>query len=181
MMRRMATRYGLNPTMFAERIVRPLLADLDKRVRGLWSLAAERLVLGTAMHESHLRFLRQIRGPAIGIFQMEPATWQDIRLHYLSRRHVLRNAVDDWAIGEPDPDEMEGNLYYAAAMCRVHYWRVPERLPDADDARGLTEYWKCYYNTPKGRGTVAQALPHFERAIAVFRHIDLKLETELNA
>ncbi len=47
---------------------------------------------------------------------------------------------------------MVGNLYFAAAMCRLRYWDVPERLPDADDVRALARYWKRWYNTEQGAG-----------------------------
>jgi len=173
----MATRYGLDPAMLAGRILRPLLQYLDARVPGLWSPAAERLVLGTAMQESHLRYLKQIQGPAIGICQMERATWQDLR-RWLARRHVLRHAIDDWAIGEPDADEMEGNLYYALAMCRAHYRRVPAALPPANLPGQLATYWKAHYNTAAGKGRVADAMPHFVKADAVFKDIDMKQAQE---
>lgn len=155
--------YGLDPIQFATRIVRPTLLDI-----GLYSPAAERLVLGTAMQESRLQYLKQIRGPAIGICQMEAATYRDIRINYLAFQPELRQAVDAWAISEPDADEMEGNLYFAVSMCRVHYRRVKEKLPMAIDANGLASYWKRHYNTALGSGTALQALPHFRRAIEVF-------------
>jgi hypothetical protein len=49
---------------------------------------------------------------------------------------------------------MHGNHFYAAAMCRVFYLRVPERLPQADDSAAMARYWKRYYNTHLGKGTV---------------------------
>ena len=51
-------------------VIRPALRALD-----LWSPAAEDLVLGTAAQESGLAYLRQIGGgPALGLWQIEPAT-----------------------------------------------------------------------------------------------------------
>ncbi len=46
------------------------------------------------------------------------------------------------------------DLAYATAMCRVHYWRRPEPLPNAGDPEGMGEYWKQHYNSPLGKGTV---------------------------
>ena len=57
------------------------------------------------------------------------------------------------------------NLGYATAMCRVHYRRVLEPLPGADDIPGLAEYWKQHYNTPLGRGTVGEFADKFERYV----------------
>ncbi len=159
----MTTVYGLDPRQFAFRIVRPLLRDI-----GLSSFAAERLVLGTGMQESRLRFMQQLRGPALGVYQMEAATYQDIRANFLARDTSLRRAIDAWAIRAPDPEEMEGNLYFATGMCRAHYRRVAADLPAPSDAAGLAQYWKRYYNTALGKGTVAEALPHFQLAIEIF-------------
>lgn len=159
----MATIYGLDPRQFAFRIVRPLLKDI-----GLGSNAAERLVLGTAMKESLLRYMQQIRGPAIGVYQMEAPTFKDIRENFLARALEIRRRVDAWAIGTPDAQEMEGNLYFATAMCRAHYRRFSEDLPRQNDALGMATYWKRYYNTSLGKGTVEEALPHFQLAIDIF-------------
>ena len=50
--------------------------------------------------------------------------------------------------------DLETNDLYACAMCRIHYQRVREPLPDADDLEGQAAYWKAHYNTPLGAGTV---------------------------
>jgi hypothetical protein len=45
----------------------------------LASLNAIQLLMGTAAQESHLgTYLKQINGPALGVFQMEPNTEIDI-------------------------------------------------------------------------------------------------------
>lgn len=157
--------YGLDVDHVRLSIIRPVLRTLD-----LWSEAAENLVLGTALQESHLIALHQYRGPAMGVFQMEPATHADIHANYLVYLPELHKRVNRFAgyfyAGElPDPVEMIGNLYYACAMCRVHYRRVAENLPAATDAGALASYYKRHFNTTRGKATVAQALPHFYRAV----------------
>lgn len=144
-------------------IIVPVLKHL-----GMYSEAAANLVLGTAIQESGLHHLVQMGGgPARGIFQMEPATHDDLWLNYLSYRPALVQKINDlelpnWYEGH-DADEMEGNLYYAAAMCRLQYYRRPETLPDALDIRGLAEYWKAFYNTANGSGTVEEFLKNWNR------------------
>lgn len=156
----MATDYGLDTTQFRVRIVRPVLVQLD-----LWSISAENLVMGTGMHESHLSYLQQIKGPARGVFQMEPATYKDIWANFLAYQPDLSKRVTAFAIGIPDAEEMEGNLYFAVAMCRTFYRRLKAALPPAGNALAMAQFWKLYYNTPLGKGTVEQAFPHFERAV----------------
>lgn len=132
-------------------VIRPACEGLD-----LYSLAAEELLLGTACQESQCgRYLHQLgKGPALGIFQMEPATHDDIWRNFLSGHDALESKVV-YTNGSR-ADEMVWNLRYAAAMCRIHYYRVKEPLPAASDLRGQAEYWKKHYNTLGGAGTVAE-------------------------
>lgn len=151
--------YGLDPQHFRTLIIRPVLTQLQ-----LHSPAAENLLLGTALQESQLKYLKQLgAGPALGALQMEPATHDDIWHNYLAYQPDLVSKLKSItrAIGPGNAAEMIGNLYYAVAMARVHYRRVAAPLPAAIDARGLAAYWKQYYNTPGGAGTVEEALPHF--------------------
>ena len=134
----------LNIAHFRAFIIRPTLEHLD-----MHSEAAENLVLGTALQESNLTHLQQLGGgPALGLFQMEPATERDILETYLSRREDIAKKL-------PADRDLIGNLKYATAMCRIHYWRVPEPLPHADDADGMAAYYKQFYNTAEGEATEA--------------------------
>lgn len=143
-------------------VVRPALRTLGQ---GFASEAAEQLVLGTAAVESGFRWLHQVgEGPAVGLFQMEPATYRDTWSNFLDHRPGLRLAVSSLAsraAGDPPPaDEMAWNLRFAAAMCRIHYYRKPDPLPRARDVAGMADTWKRLYNTSRGAGTIDD----FERA-----------------
>ena len=161
--------YGLDTKQFRLHVVRPVLTRIK-----LWSTAAENLVMGTAQHESHLRYIDQVDkadvpGPAFGVCQMERRTHEDIYRNFLGNQRSLKRAVVELAsyfVGEfPDATEMTWNLAYAVAMCRVFYRRVDQALPSAQRPDLLCQYWKTYYNTRLGRGTIEQALPHFEHAV----------------
>ena len=156
-------RYGLDVVQLREEIIRPALLHI-----GLYSKAAENLVLGTALTESRARYLRQLGGgPALSIWQIEPLTHHDLHNNYLNGRRELRGLVYDLMTDSAANDfdgELVGNLMYGAAMCRVFYRRIPARLPDEQDAQGMSRYWKKYYNTHLGAGTIEKALPHFEVA-----------------
>jgi hypothetical protein len=139
-------------------VIRPVAEFLE-----MDSVAAQNLLIGTALVESGLRHLEQLGGgPALGVYQMEPATHDDIWRTWLAHRPKIRAEVRTWRIGGRGASEMAGNLYYATAMARVHYWRDPQPLPDATDIRGLGEYWKRVWNTEQGAGTV-------ERFVDVYR------------
>lgn len=140
----------ISVTQFRELIVRPALQSI-----GLYSISAEELVLGTALQESRLTYIKQLgRGPALGFFQMEPATFSDIWVNYLKYNRALGERVEKLAITPAtDPNNLIYSLPFAAAMCRVHYLRVPEALPEQGDYEGQAEYWKEHYNTFLGAGT----------------------------
>jgi len=139
---------------------------------GMYSIAAEQLVLGTICQESRGVYLKQLGGgPALGICQMEPSTHKDIWLNYLKyQRDIVKDlagyisaaAEDVYAVaGYPDHDELISNLKYAVAMCRVHYWRKPNSLPKANDISALASYWKQFYNTVKGAGKTEEFINNF--------------------
>lgn len=151
----------IDPLQFRALIVRPALQALE-----LHSPAAENLVMGTAAQESRLQFLHQLGGgPALGVFQMEPATHSDIWTNYLRHRPRMVDKVLDaieYDGRRPGAWRMVHDLRYAAIMCRLHYRRVPEKLPDAYDIEALAVYWKRYYNTAQGRGTVDEFMQNYE-------------------
>lgn len=160
--------YGLDPAQFNEYVVQPACVKL-----GVYSVASVQLVLGTAMHESELRWLDQIDdrgvpGPAYGLFQMEAATHSDIWNNYLEYRYHLKKPLQQVLGHSARIEDLRTNLIYAAMMCRICYLRKPG-MPEAYNARNLAEYWKNHYNTSLGKGTVEKAIPHFQRAVEIVR------------
>lgn len=151
-----------------EHIVKPTLTEL-----GLYSLAAERLVMGTITQESDATYIKQLgNGPALGLAQMEPATHDDIWRNFLKYKPALSERVlrlaslgSIQANATPHSNQLITNLAYAVAMCRIHYYRRPEALPEADNIEALGQYWKEHYNTHKGKGTVSEFIEHFPNEI----------------
>jgi hypothetical protein len=143
----------LDPHSFRRFVIRPALTRL-----GLHSPAAEALLLGTALAESGLSALVQSGGgPALGVYQIEPATHADIWRNYLATRPVVAARVLSLAAaGLGQPAQLVWNLGYATAMARLVYRRRPEPLPAAEDIPGLAAYWKAHFNTAAGKGTAAE-------------------------
>lgn len=149
----------IDPIHLRTYVIRPVLKDL-----GLWSERAEQLLLGTACQESQCgRWLRQIgEGPAVGIYQMEPATHNDLWNNFLDHRESIARKVHMHVVGlGPTAEQMAGNLYYATAMCRVHYLRVPQPIPATLSEQA--EYWKRFYNTELGKGRVEDYISNWAR------------------
>jgi hypothetical protein len=153
---------GMDATVFRDTIVKPALVGLDQ-----WSEWAEKLIMGTAAQESHLISTRQVdSGPALGYFQMEPATYDDCWTNYIDFRAALKAKVlaVRAAPGTHQAADLETNPKHAAAMARVRYMRVLESIPT--DGQGIARYWKTYYNTPLGAGTVADFIANWNRYLA---------------
>ena len=156
---------GLDAEQLAKYVIRPTLEYI-----GWHSPVAEQLVLGTAITESRLRFLKQLgSGPALGIYQMEPATFRDLIKNYLRYRpeYQLIEHLRDRRLTTKS-EELIYNLAYATAMTRAHYRRVSEPLPPEGDAWLLASYWKAHYNTHLGAGDPHEAQAHFQVAIDTF-------------
>ena len=155
---------GIDLSQLKGLIVRPSLASL-----GLDSPAAENLLTGTALAESGCRFLHQIDGPALGLWQMEPATHEDCWENFLRfpAQSRLATALHRMVAADlPSADQLVTNLRYACAMARVRYYRSPHALPDADDAEALSAFHKTVYNTSAGAADAARNVPLFAAAIA---------------
>lgn len=149
---------SLNVPQFARFVVGPTLKHM-----GLDSLAARRLVVGTMLAESLGQFLDQVTrpgdvtiGPAFGLYQIEAATFRDLRNNYLHYQPTLTARLQALEAEAPEPLlQLVTNLAYATAICRLIYYRRPEALPAADDLDAIATYWKRFYNTVLGTGTIA--------------------------
>lgn len=132
-------------------IITRVLTDME-----LQSPAAIQLLLGTAAVESNLgTYLQQIKGPALGVFQMEPTTLIDIWANYLAYRPLLVDKIKSITNRHKASEyALEVDIGYQIAMARVHYLRAPEALPKENGIEGLAYYWKRYYNTSQGRGSI---------------------------
>jgi hypothetical protein len=158
----------IDPAQLLDHVIRPVLKEM-----GAWSIEAERLVLGTACAESECgRWLKQRGGgPALGIYQCEPATHQDCWVSYLQFKPALARKVLRWSTSAglgwppevPEPSELTGNLFYATAICRVHYLRDPEKIPDTLMGQALA--WKRCYNSFAGKGTVDGYIRQWQRFV----------------
>ena len=155
-----------NYTQFKACIVDSTLLDID-----LYSPEASILLLATMAQESNFgTYLHQIRGPAISPYQIEPATHKDIWDNYLKYRPELAanlaNIVTPMYFRASHikvfyEKALLTNLSYSTAIARIKYYRVKEKLPEIHPI-AMGEYWKHYYNTPDGIGTVAEFVENWK-------------------
>lgn len=124
----------------------------------LASPGAVNLVLGTCAQESRFgTYLRQLGGgPALGVFQMESATFDWLRETYRVKWPELS---DKLAL------EMVWDLRLATIMCRLRYLPDAQAIPEADDLRGLATYYKRVYNTRLGAATVEEFEENYRKYV----------------
>ena len=119
---------ALDAKQLRELVIRPALMEIE-----LWSEAAEELVLGTAIVESRLSFIKQLgSGPALGLWQIEPDAHRDVYRNFLEYREGVYDQVMSLsAPGQTFEENLTSNMQYGAAICRLCYYRAPEaRLED---------------------------------------------------
>ena len=153
--------HGIDPSHFMQYIIRPSLIKIN-----LYSDDAAILLLGTAVHETSLgRFLHQLAGPALGVYQIEPDTHVDIWENYIEFRAKMRKDIlkiyPDVA-GNVDNNKLIYDLQYATIIARLVYRRVPEKLPNRHDVIAQAEYWKIHYNTLLGKGYKSRYIQNME-------------------
>lgn len=140
-------------------IIESTLKEFD-----MYSQDAVNLLLGTAAQESGFgKFIRQLNcGPARGIFQMEPATFQYL-LKYVKNKGIEEQIKSSCNCIQLIPESLEYNLKLAIVFCRLRYLVVNEPLPS--DLKGYAAYWKKYYNSVLGAGTEEQFIKHYKKYV----------------
>jgi len=139
-----------------ENLIQRTLKDFDP---ALYSLAALNLELGTSAQESAFGtyFRQKGGGPALGAFQIEPPTFR-----WLQR--VWKKTypeIADWRF-----EELEWCLRKSIIMARLRYRVVRAPLPPAADVHAMAKYWKKWFNTYKGHGTVKEFEKNYRRYVA---------------
>jgi len=123
---------------------------------------ARMLLLATAAIESKCgHYIKQVGGPAMGIWQMEPDTLHDIydncdalatnntKLYHILDSLDLFNVTHNEDLAE----SLVISPMYACAMARLKYSMDPKPLPECNNIRQVYDYYKRIYNTPLGAST----------------------------
>lgn len=164
-----------NNLQFRQLIIQPVLHAIY-----LYSQEAEDLLVGTCAQESRggTYLFQQGTNPdlyaslqknilAVGVYQMQPATHDDIWKHLNLSNHYLVDKIISFCNipNNPTADIMLYNLYYATAMARLYYHRVSEPIPKTLELQA--EYYKKYYNTAGGKATVDEYITNYNNFVGV--------------
>lgn len=152
-------------SQFRDFILRPTLEMI-----GLYSKSAEVLILGTGLVESGFNYIKQIgtiRNGGFGFFQCENATYLDI-VRYLKVNKKLGDRITAACNIDYFPPTVEPviwNLRLAVCICRADFFQVTKPLPSENDAMGLAQYHKKYYNSLKGKTDINKSVVLFQQVI----------------
>ena len=136
---------------------RRLIEEVLRSYPALESPAAVNLLLGTAAQESAFgTYLWQRGGLALGVFQMEPETFNWLQTKYGRKYPYL-------AIHKAE--DLPFDLRLAVLSARLRYRPVREPLPPAGDILALARYWKQNYNTALGAGTIEQFQANYKKYV----------------
>lgn len=116
------------------------------------------LMMETAAQETQCGQYRDPtpRSAGRGLFQIDPIAFNDIcqRARPSDIAQVFNNFAID--IKKIRHDALDFSPLLSAIFCRLFYKLIPEAIPSTVDGRAA--YWKKYYNTVEGDGTVAKYL-----------------------
>lgn len=163
----------INPHQFVNFILEPAL-----RAVGMYSLDAMYLMACTAMVESKLTHLKQLPdGPALGLMQMEWATYVDI-CRYLGTRPTLRSSIliycERYSL-PTKPQALLSDVAFNVLMARVKYWMQPEPIPSYKDPNAQAEYYEKYYNCNKEVNKVDEFIKHSQSIAGWINHGDIQV------
>lgn len=145
----------INPKQFYDLVILPAFEDMKAFHPVLYSETAIKLVFATFLHESGGgTYLKQIKGPALGVYQIEPATFEDIW------KTASKMLIPNW----PGPiakdillRKLITDLDFQTKICRLKYFQAPMNLPAKADLNFLANYWGKYYQTDSQDMTILNA------------------------
>lgn len=155
---------GLYVPQVLTEFVRPALNAMEPRIRR--TDAAEELLMMVAAHESGgFRYVAQTPGPARGLWQMEPGTFEWL----LEDIAPTVPGSNGFSCGQPTFNQLTWNMRFAAAYARLRFWAVDAPLPDFHDTWNQARYAKKFYNSIKGKATVEDYVRGYETFVKPHR------------
>lgn len=157
---------GICATELRQWVIKPTLKRL-----GVYSKAAENLLLATAAQESGLgSHLKPAGQRALGIYQIHSLSHRHIWDDYLAQRSDMASLVRGLAsqhdfLSHPHA-ELATNLSYATAIAWFMYARHSDfSLPKTGNIEALATAWKRYYH-PKSKISIEDFSKNFERYVS---------------
>jgi hypothetical protein len=149
-------------TQFREDIVVPPLSALNIRSPHI----VELLVFTCAVESAGGTYVKQVKGPALGIYQIEPKTFTDLWTNYILRKPDIVNMLSlHFSINRiPQPEEVIHDLRLAT-ICTALYYQYKRAIPIDSNIDTLWNLYKKYYNTDLGAAEEVQSIKAYKKFI----------------
>ena len=147
---------------FRQDILSPTLEALQIRDLSFKEL----LVFTCAVESAGGTYVRQIKGPALGIYQIEPNTFTDLWHNYILRKPDIVNLLS-LNLGlhrMPELDEIITDLKLATALCALLY-KYRKAQINSFHPEDLWSVYKPLYNTEKGSANKEDAIAAYYKFI----------------
>lgn len=114
---------------------------------------AKSLITGIGCVESDLMYRKQFGdGPARGLLQFEEDSAYAEAAYYCNSKPKLKAYVERYFGKNHSFKLIENNDRYSIVMARIYFMRLRDEIPES--VYGQACYWKQYWNTSAGKGTV---------------------------
>ena len=101
---------------------------------------------------------------ALGYWQVQLGTYRDNILNFLEFKNEFN---DGWSIikkiHQATYQSMTSDCVFACYMGAITVYRAPAALPEYNDIKGMAKYWKTYYNTSQGAGSIEEAFQDMQQ------------------
>jgi hypothetical protein len=143
---------------FREDILTPTLGALQFHDAELKEL----LVFTCAVESEGGTYVRQIKGPALGIYQLEPNTFTDLWYNYILRKPDIVNLISlNLGVHRmPELVEIITNLKLATDLCALLYKYRKAQIKSCQPL-DLWEVYKPLYNTDKGGAKLDESIASY--------------------
>lgn len=125
------------------------------------------LLLETAAQETRLGMYRDPTpyGAGTGLCQFDKIGFDDVQARTSGAWRTLIKLAFDVDINAVQYRELEESPLLSFIFCRLKYRLIPAAIPST--VEGRAEYWKRYYNTVAGKGTVDEYIANATLAKAL--------------
>lgn len=126
------------------------------------------LIIETAATESFFGTkVKQTKGPALGIFQVEPRTSKCLQENFLAFNKKI-DAFTNKYVDKKSSEEanLKHNVPYQVALCLAQYVRYGIHKRNLSDKLVRAQIYKKHWNTSKGSGSVVKFFTDSEKYLA---------------
>lgn len=126
------------------------------------------LIIETAATESFFGTkVQQTRGPALGVFQVEPRTSKCLQENFLAFNKKLDTFTNRYVDKKSsEEDNLKYNLPYQIALCIAQYTRYGINKKNLSDKLVRAQIYKKHWNTVNGSGSVVKFFTDSEKYLA---------------